>query len=146
MPNLERSTSSPSPAADLDAADRESGDRASAARIGREGESLGELLAARAGRASDLRLALDVAGGLLVVAGALAWRPTGWLLAACVGAAFLAFGGWGIADRELAAAGDRVVTRRLCEAARAAAVMLGALAVAAFVFTLLFGALGNWIS
>ena len=109
-------------------------------------ESLGELLAARARRATDGRLALDVAVGLLTLAGAIAWRPPGWLAITCVALGLFAFGTWGITDRERAehAVGSRAA--QACRLVQAGAVLLGAIALGGFALTLLFGVLGNWIS
>ena len=63
---------------------------------------LPELLAARARSASDTRLVLDVAGGLLASGVAVAWRPAAWFPMLSAALCFAAFGCWGIADRELA--------------------------------------------
>jgi len=61
--------------------------------------TLPELLADRARRASDFRLALDTGAGVLVSAAALFWRPRAWVLLLSASLCFAAFGLWGIADR-----------------------------------------------
>lgn len=115
-----------------------------------DGESsLPAFLAARARRASDTRLALDVAGGLLAgIFGA--WlRPPGWFLLCAAAACFLAYGAWGIADRELrereSDAGTGAATPML-RGARAAAVVMGALAALALIFGTAGFVLGTIIS
>ncbi len=83
--------------------------------------TLPELLAARARGASQRRLSLDVLGGALAIAAALAWRPSWWPLPVCAGACFVAFGAWGLADRALREGGRWAGTRGV----RAVAVVLG---------------------
>ncbi|HEX3160276.1 MAG TPA: hypothetical protein VHQ45_17280 [Gemmatimonadaceae bacterium] len=109
---------------------------------------LPELLAARARSASDARLALDVAGGLLVSGAALVWRPTAWFVVLSGALCFAAFGCWGIADRELAERPRAVdgVPARALRALRAVAAAVGTLAAVALLFGLLVVALGTWIS
>lgn len=67
----------------------------------RHDASLGEILSSRARSASDLRLALDVLGGVSAASAALMWRPFGWFYILSAATCFAAFGVWGIADREL---------------------------------------------
>ena len=98
------------------------------------------LLAARARAASDERLTLDVAGGLLAAAAAIVWRPMAWPVLLSAALCFASFGAWGIAERELSdqaldAAGR---SARLLRALRTTATAVGSLAA----FVLLFGALG----
>ncbi|AHG92763.1 hypothetical protein J421_5228 (plasmid) [Gemmatirosa kalamazoonensis] len=88
--------------------------------------TLPELLAARARRASDLRLALDVGVGVLVAAAALFWRPTAWVLLLSAALCFVAFGLWGIADR----AGNRTLRAAAATLGVVAALALGAGVVA----------------
>jgi hypothetical protein len=101
---------------------------------------LPELLAARARNASDVRLALDVAGGLLAAAVLLVWRPPAWPVSLSAALCFAAFGAWGIAERELhderLDAGGR--DARVLRALRSLATAVGTLAA----FVLFFGALG----
>lgn len=110
--------------------------------------SLPALLAHRARHASDRRLALDSAAGLLVASGALALRPPGWLLIASAAGCFAAFGAWGIADRELgerSAAGSERLVRAL-RAGRAIAAIVGLLAALTLLLTAVALGLGTWIS
>ena len=105
------------------------------------------LLAQRARHASDGRLAADAAGGLLLAAAMLLWRPGGWPVFGSAALCFLAYGGWGIADRALQeAAPSRAAVRRLLALARAAAAVTGMLAAIALVLVVMGLALGNWIS
>ena len=122
--------------------------------------SLPELLAARARGASDGRLALDLAGGLVAAAVALAWRPSGWLVLLSTALCFAAFGAWGIADREARERPDRsespdtrgrspvspVALVSILRGARTLAAVVGAVAVATLLFATLALALGTWIS
>jgi hypothetical protein len=64
--------------------------------------SLPEFLAQRARNASDARLCLHTAVGLIAIAAAIVLARTGSLLLGLAGTCFVAFGSWGIADRELA--------------------------------------------
>ena len=109
---------------------------------------LHEFLAERARRTSDTRLALGAGGGLAAVVAALSWRPPGWRLLACVGVFVLAFGVWGIADRELHERGATstpavgIALRML----RALAAACGALAVLLLLLGVVGLGLGTWIS
>ena len=109
--------------------------------------SLTEFLASRARHSSDTRLALDVAGGFVVALGAAIWQGPGWRLMTEAAACFLAYGAWGIADRELierTAATLRIKT--LLRAARLAAVIAGTVAAATFILIGMAVALGRIIS
>jgi hypothetical protein len=112
---------------------------------------LAEFLSTRARNASDSRLALDAALGLTAAVAALIWRPRGWALASSAALCFLAFGVWGIADRELRersmeeGAHAGVVLGAL-RSTRAIAAILGGLAAGALIIELLGLALGTWIS
>lgn len=109
---------------------------------------LRDVLVTRARASSDARLAADVAGGLIVLVGITAWRPTGWPFVACAALCFAAFGAWGIVDRELSAPNEtRAHWRvRLLAAGRAVAAALGFLAAAVLLVQVLGLALGTWIS
>lgn len=103
--------------------------------------TLPELLAGHARLASDGRLVAHVAGGTLVAAAALFWRPHAWPLLASAALCFAAFGLWGIADRALgagAARGPRLL--------RALATALGTLAALALLSSVLAIGLGTIIS
>ena len=109
---------------------------------------LPELLASRARSASDMRLVLDVAGGLLAVGIALVFRPTAWFLVLSAALCFAAFGCWGIADRELGerTSGAAGMPARALMAMRALAAVVGTLAAVSLLFGLLVVTLGTWIS
>jgi hypothetical protein len=119
----------------------------------RSDATLPELLVARAHRASDLRLAADVAGGVLVAAAALFWRPRGWVVPLGAALCFAAFGLWGIADRALGApppattfGAREPASRDALRALRALAVVLGTLAALVLVGGIVAVALGTIIS
>ena len=108
--------------------------------------TLPALLARRARRASDGRLALDVAGGLIAGALVLVMRPPAWPVMLSAAACLLAFGVWGISDRavrESAVATRRVQVLRALRAGAVALGIFGALGLAATVMALM---LGTWIS
>jgi hypothetical protein len=106
--------------------------------------SLPEFLATRARHASDARLAIDVGAGLVVASAAVLWRGTAWVVIASAAGCFLAYGGWGIADREL---GEREPTglpaTKSLRAARAAAAVTGAIAAIALLISGLAVAFGS---
>ena len=110
--------------------------------------SLAEFLVARARSASDGRLVLDVVVGSLLALGLATWRPKGWISLAAVSLCLVAFGFWGIADRELGErAGDSpsAITLAL-RAVRTTAMLLGGMAAVTALFATLGVALGTWIS
>jgi hypothetical protein len=111
------------------------------------GVTLPEFLTARARRASDLRLALDAGGGVLVAALVAITRPPAWRSLLALGACFAAFGLWGILDRELGDPPGASRTRqRWLRGSRALVTVLGVAAAAFFGLSVFFGALGRWIS
>lgn len=63
--------------------------------------SLAELLSARARRTPRYRLALDIVGGVLIIAVALWARPGGWLTVASTGACLAFYGLWAVAELQL---------------------------------------------
>jgi len=107
--------------------------------------SLPQMLANRARQASDRRLALDAALGLIAAAGLAVLRPPLWIpltaLAFCLGA----FGVWGILDREIAdsAGAERA---RVFSWARGGVALIGGAAAIVFGVTLFFALLGPIIS
>jgi hypothetical protein len=110
--------------------------------------SLGEVLKARARSASDTRLAADAAGGFIVAVVTLAWPYPLWYLVLPAACCFLAFGVWGIADRELGERGDTVTlkARRTLRIVQALAIVVGGASAAALALTLLGIAIGRVIS
>lgn len=116
--------------------------------VPRPDANLAELLAARARHASDTRLTLDAVLGTLVAVGAVFWRGPGWYFIASLAVCFLAFGFWGIADRELGerASGGSRRTLELLRIARVVAAVVGAIAAVTVMLTALALALGRMIS
>lgn len=102
--------------------------------------SLAELLSARARRTPRDRLALDVAGGVLIACAALWARPTGWLTVAAAATCFASYGVWAIAELRLLPRPwpEREPHEQLWRALQAGAAFVG---LGAFVL-LLFAALG----
>ena len=111
-------------------------------------ESLPALLAARARAASDGALAMAVLVGVAISIAAAVWHHKAWLLPCGLGVTVAMFGTWGIADRELALHEHEEpgFTARSALALRAAASLVGALALAVVAFALMSRALGTWIS
>jgi hypothetical protein len=94
--------------------------------------SLAQFLSGRARQASDARLAIDVAAGFVVLLAASLWRGPGWIVIGSASLGVLAYGTWGITDRELgerASAGRRPAILRI---ARTVAVIVGAAAAIGF--------------
>ena len=110
--------------------------------------SLAEFLVARARSASDGRLVLDVVVGALIALGMGMWRPNGWISLTAGALCLVAFGFWGIADRELRerASHSPPAIVFVLRTVRAAAALAGALAAATALFAGLGVALGTWIS
>lgn len=116
--------------------------------IPRPDANLPEFLAGRARHASDARLALDAIGGFVLSLVALLWRGPDWHLVLCIALCFLAFGVWGIADRELGerlGSGSQGIVRFL-QVARVVATAIGSLAAAILLVLALGIALGRMIS
>lgn len=112
-------------------------------------ESLRVFLLARARAASDGRLILDVAVGLLVALALLIWHPRPWLAPFAMGSTLAAFGAWGLADRELAERAETAGPRgaRALRMLRAVFAVAGGLAAVVACFALLALALGtSWKS
>ena len=108
--------------------------------------TLGQLLSARARGASDLRLAIDVAVGVVIAVAVAVWQPPAWPVILAAGLCFGAFGAWGIADRELRERGEAATSVRWLRVVRQAAALLGVLAAVALLVGVLALALGTWIS
>jgi hypothetical protein len=110
--------------------------------------SLSEFLVHRARSGSVLRLSIDLAVGVAGLSAGLWWRPAAWLVLVSVALCFSAYGAWGIADRARSAAtarGNRLL-RASMEALCALLGAVGALAIAALLFSVWAVALGTWIS
>lgn len=108
--------------------------------------TLPDLLAHRARNASDRRLVIDAAVGLVGAVSVAVLRPPLWIplasLAFCLGA----FGLWGILDREAADASHNGRQQQLLSAARVITAAVGGIAGAIFGVSLFFALLGQWIS
>src|SRR5437660_12466307 len=105
-------------------------------------------LADRARRASDTRLVIDAIGGVCASVFVIAWRPKGWLLFVSAAVCFLAYGAWGIVDREVRDPQPERGPRRVVAliAARGSAAALGAAAFVTMLLSFLAIALGTIIS
>jgi len=116
--------------------------------IPRPDAGLPVFLAARARHASDARLAADATGGVVVAVGSWLVRFPGWFLVFAAACCFLAFGMWGIADRELGERGESAsrAQRFFLKAAQAVAALIGTAAVAVLLMSLMGIALGRIIS
>lgn len=110
--------------------------------------SLAEFLVARARSASDGRLVLDVVVGSLLALGLAMWRPIGWISLVAGSLCLVAFGIWGIADRELREREQESPSAivLVLRAARAMATLVGGVAVVTALFAGLGVALGKLIS
>lgn len=108
--------------------------------------TLAAVLVRRARQASDGRLVLDAAGGLIAGALAVAFRPPAWPVLLSVGVCLLAFGVWGISDRALHETETMSPGIHALRALRVAAAGLGVLGAVALVATVMALMLGRWIS
>ena len=110
--------------------------------------SLAEFLVYRARSASIRRLAADAIAGGAVLAAAVWWRPTGWLVLASAGLCFFSYGTWGILDRvrSRSAVTVRTLLAGLVDAVCVLCALLGALAAAGVLLGVWALALGTWIS
>jgi len=109
--------------------------------------SLGDALVQHSRRASIRRLTLDVAGGLLTVALAAAWRPSGWIVLVSAALCFAAFGAWALADRVLDPPGrvSSSAIAALLLILRTVAIAVGMAAMLILVFGSLEIAMGTFI-
>jgi hypothetical protein len=110
-------------------------------------ETLGEFLATRARRASDTYLAGHAITAVLAAVAIASWRGPLWDIRLSIALCFLAFGIWGVADRDLAhrEAASRS-TRWTLRATRLVAAVCGFAAGAYLMMSLLGRALGRIIS
>lgn len=110
-------------------------------------ETLGEFLASRARRASDALLAGHAITATLTVIAIAAWRGPAWDIRLTLAVCFLAFGVWGLVDRDIAARPS--APRRqlwLLETVRFTAAAAGFAAAAFLALSLLGRLLGKLIS
>jgi hypothetical protein len=110
-------------------------------------ETLGEFLASRARRASDTLLAGHAIIAVVTAVAIAAWRGPLWDVRLSLATCFLAFGVWGIADRDISA--KQLGSRRvivLLRAVRFTAAVCGFAAAAFLAMALLGRALGRIIS
>lgn len=109
---------------------------------------LREVLVARARASSDGRLVADIIGGLLAILVLATWHPRAWLPLGTAALCFVAFGGWGIADRELAEHEESAAHWRvlLLRGSRVASAVVGVTAAVGLLLQMLALALGTWIS
>jgi hypothetical protein len=84
----------------------------------------------------------------LLALGLATWRPTGWITLAAASLCLVAFGFWGIADRELRerAQDPPSIVSRVLRAVRAMVTLIGGLAAVTALFSSLGVVLGMWIS
>ena len=110
-------------------------------------ETLGEFLASRARNASEIRLVGDAAFSIFAAVAVGVWRGPLWDVRIAIALCFLAFGIWGVADRDLARRPDAPPRERIVpRAARIAAAILGFGAAAYLMMSLLGRAIGRVIS
>lgn len=110
-------------------------------------ETLGEFLAGRARAASEVRLVGDAAFSVLAAVAVGVWRGPLWDARIAIALCFVAFGIWGIADRDLARR-DGATKRELLfpRVTRIGAAILGFGAAAYLMMALLGRAIGRVIS
>jgi len=110
-------------------------------------ETLGEFLASRARSASEIRLVGDAAFSIFAAVAVGVWRGPLWDVRIAIALCFLAFGTWGVADRDLARRPDAPRRERLVlRVTRIAAALLGFGAAAYLMLSLLGRAIGRVIS
>ncbi len=111
-------------------------------------EGFAHFIARQARAASDIALAGWVGAGAIALLAATILRPRAWVLIGSFAALALAFGGWGIAERELDDPGmsSHPVARTAFRAVRVLAVLLALLAAVAIVFAVPMLGIGTVIS
>jgi hypothetical protein len=110
-------------------------------------ETLGEILATQARRASDSLLAGHAIAATLAVVGIAAWRGPLWDVRLSVAVCLMAFGIWGIADRDLRSDASRTRGMVLMlRSARVVSAICGFGALAYLMMSLLGRTLGRIIS
>lgn len=108
--------------------------------------SLPDMLVNRARQASDRRLVLNAAIGLVVAAAFVVLRPPLWVPLTSLALCFGAFGVWGILDREASDAAASPRRTRIVTVARGSVAVLGTATAVLFGVTLFFAMMGKWIS
>jgi len=113
-----------------------------------EEETIVPFLVSRARRASDARLVLIASCGIFTVGIMVVWQPPGAALLTSAASAGVAFGLWGIADRELSERQGVASPAALflLRVLRASAVVLGTAAILNILALGLAASLGTWIS
>ena len=110
-------------------------------------ETLGEFLASRARDATESRLAGDVIAAVLTGIAIAFWRGPFWDIRIGIALCFLAYGMWGIADRDLGRAQPRRrAMSEFLKLTRLVAATIGFSAAAYVVMSLLGRAIGRVIS
>lgn len=111
-------------------------------------ETLAAVLGARARRTPGDRLAIDIAGGLLVAAAAIWARPPGWFPLVAASVCLASYGCWAFSERRawIDAAQPPAALSAAWRAARQASAALGLAAFVTLLFALLGVALGPMIS
>jgi hypothetical protein len=110
-------------------------------------ETLPDFLARQGRQATDPQLAFAATFGVIVAATALFRHPRGWVYFTASGVTCAAFGLWGICDRLLAEQGElRVAAKRILAFCRFVCGATGAVGGAGLLLSVLFLALGMWVS
>lgn len=109
-------------------------------------QGLPALLASAARSASVGTMLTEIAVGMAGVAAVLWWRPPTTPAALSGAVLLVAFGCWGIADRELAEAEPSTALRPVFVAGRAIAAVVGWAALLVVVFSVVGIAIGRWQS
>lgn len=110
--------------------------------------TLGFLLHARALSAPAVRLVLDLVLGGVAAAGALWFRPVGWVQLASAGLCFAMYGAWAFAERHLeATTAEFARAEELAWGAlRGSTAVVGLLAAVTLACSVAGALLGTWIS
>jgi hypothetical protein len=109
-------------------------------------QTLPEMLAGHARRASDGRLVADVIFGSAFATSALVWQPPAWFIFATAACCFAMFGLWGITDRIILEQPSADRWTRVLRGGRIAAAVVGGIAAVGLIYGVWGFTLGNWIS
>jgi hypothetical protein len=112
------------------------------------GETLADVLGARARSTSSQRLLLDAVGGLAIGTLAIWSKPPGWALIVAAAACLACYGCWAVAERQLGPGpgASSITASHAWKALWYASACLGLLAFVLLLVVFLGGALGQWIS